>query len=305
MRTLLGRTNEVSRYSFMKPLNLILLSISLLAVGCSDEKDDPEPSPPVPPTHGAVAIACEWDACQEAADELPSQYIIGIGANCRSLEREATFYPDSLPAGTYPVLAYNEPAHFQIENKIASVLRTDSGTLCPDPGFLFSTETEVTVRAGETAELGLRMRQHVRSLSLGIRAKDEAALSAVRGLSAELSGVVSAVRLGSGAPEGESARLVFPLEVAKTRELGWLGEARSLGFVPGERVRLTLRIVFADGSEEERSYDVTAELEDFGEGIEPFRLEADLSVEERPEGGFTASIAGWKVNDERVEIEYE
>ncbi len=55
-------------------------------------------------------------------------------------------------------MAYNEPERFLIEDDIASVLRTDSGTLRPDPGYLFSAETEIEVRAGETAELRLLMR---------------------------------------------------------------------------------------------------------------------------------------------------
>ncbi len=61
------------------------------------------PQPPIPsvtPTHGTVSIACEWDASQEVAAELPALYIIGIGTDSRSLEREATTFPDSLPAGT-------------------------------------------------------------------------------------------------------------------------------------------------------------------------------------------------------------
>lgn len=305
MRTLSSKNNEVNRYSTWNPLPILFLAISLLTTGCSDDKDDPEPPLPPHPTRGAVNISCGWDACQEAAANLPATYIICIGENKRSVQRDAALFPDSLPAGSHSVLAYNEPAHIQIKKHTAFIERTDSGILCPDPGFLFSAETEVAVRAGETSGLSLRMRQRVRTLSVAIAAKDEASVAAVRSLSVELSGVVPAAVLGSGEPEGEAARLVFPMEVARTRTPGWSGSARLLGFFPEEPVSLTLRIVYTDGSEEEHTRDVTDDVEDFSGSNEPFELEGTLSVEEAKAGRFTATITDWRRTDEYVEIEHE
>lgn len=275
-------------------------------MACSDEKDEPLPPTPPAPTKGAVAIACEWNAGQEAAADLPATYIICIGEQARSISRdEVSAYPDLLPPGTYPALAYNEPAHIRIENRTALVARTDSGTLRPDPGFLFSAAAEVGVRAGATATLSLAMRQRVRTLSVELAAADGAAVGKVSGLSAVLSGVAPEALLEDGEPRGEAARLVFPLEPARAKATGWRGSARLLGFLPGERAGLTLRIAYADGSLEERTIDVTEQVKDFNGGLDPLTLEGTLAVREAEEGRFAASITDWRRTDEYVDIEHE
>ena len=75
-------------------------------------------------------------------------------------------YTDSTSAEPYEIIAYNEPNDVVISGNDAVISTDDNGLLAALPGYLFAGDTTISVEAGDTALVSLRMRRLLSPITL-------------------------------------------------------------------------------------------------------------------------------------------
>ena len=213
------------------------LSVGLTACGEDDPLPDmpvvptpePEPEPEPEPTPGdtsrvrTLAITADW---REALDEntIPAAYSLWIGTERHTADARNIYrYTDSLSAGPYALVAYNEPEGITITDSIASIDRTAAGLLTALPGYLFAADSTVAVAAGDTARVTLAMRRLVVPITLRLDFSEPARVAEAN---ATLSGMTAAITLPDGLPvdSGTVALAIDTIAGGKglvMRPVGW------------------------------------------------------------------------------------
>ncbi|WP_455666921.1 FimB/Mfa2 family fimbrial subunit [Phocaeicola sp.] len=291
-------------------LTVSCLSLLLLSCGDDDEKPTPVPEPdPTPevPTQGTFRTTADWSTCPDASI-LPDTYTLYIGEKSQSLKKEDSYlYPTLLDPGKYTLLAYNHAEQISVSGTTATIETIEDGTLAPLPGYLFSAMQQVDIIAGDTLNTTLKMRQHIRQLTLKLKLAEEDA-GRISGTTATLSGIASAFSLENGAVISTSGKTTAPIFIIVHGDEGraagdtyLCATVRIAGTVTEEKQQLTLFITFAEGNRQLVETDMTEAIKDFNEGTVPIELEANLTLPVQP--GITATIGGWSKMDEQIDIE--
>ena len=193
-------------------------------------------------------------------------------------------YTDSTSAELYEIIAYNEPNDVVISGNDA-VISTDEDGLLPD--YLFAGDTTVSVEAGDTAIVSLRMRRLLSPITLTLNFSDTAKVADVE---ATLTGLISSIHLPDGTPTGDNtlrstggstARMAYE---ALPEDKGIRLLLRTFGIVKEASQILKVTITLADGRVLTFESDLTGLLDDFAH-LAPIALEnkLDTAKPEEPE----------------------
>ena len=245
-----------------------------------DPEPDPEPEPVPADTvkTRTLRIVPDWsDALAE--EHLPSSYNLAIGDTLLTVTdiHAPVIYGDSVHAGPYRLVAYNEPKGITITPDSIAIIQTVEDTLLAAlPDYLFAADTTATVEAGDTATVNLRMRRLVMPITLTLNFSEPAEVADVRGT---LSGLISSIRLPDGTPvetEATIAKALMAYEVLPDDE-GIRLLVHTFGIDREERQQLDVIITLADGRVLELHVDMTEDLRDY-EHLETIALENSIDT---------------------------
>lgn len=259
------------------------LSVGLTACGDDEPLPDtpvvptpePEPEPEPEPTPGdtsrvrTLAIIADW---REALAEgtIPAIYNLWIGAERHTADARNIYrYTDSLSAGPYALVAYNEPVGITITDSIASIDRTAAGLLTALPGYLFAADSTVAVAAGDTARVTLAMRRLVVPITLRLDFSEPARVAEAN---ATLSGMTAAITLPDGLPV-DSGTVALAIDTIAGGK-GLVMRLATFGANPDGAQRLEVSVTLADGRTLTFRSDLTGRLE----GLEPIALRNTLDT---------------------------
>ena len=111
-------------------------------------------------------------------------------------------YTDSTSVEPYEIIAYNEPNDVVISGNDAVISMGEDGLLAALPDYLFAGDTTVSVEAGDTALVSLRMRRLLSPITLTLNFTDTAKVADVE---ATLTGLISSIHLPDGTPTGDNS----------------------------------------------------------------------------------------------------
>ncbi len=262
-----------------------VLAATLFASCVKDElHDTPHPD------RGAVAVTADWGGRSgEAA--VPQRYVLRIGGQEQEAGGGTSVFAQLLPPGKHTLAVYNRPEHITVTGNTASVSATPQGGAAPQPGYLFASVQDISVRADDTLRVTAAMKQLVRRLDLELTAT-EGDYSRVRAATATLSGAASAVDIVTGGRSVPAHTTAAFTQEGNRFTLFF----RLAGIVKAEGQTLTVDITFSNGDTQRIASDLTDKLSDFNGGTEPLRLTGNLllPLEAGAEG---ASITGWRETD--------
>ena len=282
---------------------IFLIGVTLLfPTACEDEpipeptptpqpKPEPEPTPEPTPTDTVktkcLHIVADWsDALSEA--DIPTTYHVFIGDT--AIKADALYnimYTDSTSVEPYEIIAYNEPNDVVISGNDAVISMGEDGLLAALPDYLFAGDTTVSVEAGDTALVSLRMRRLLSPITLTLNFTDTAKVADVE---ATLTGLIASIHLPDGTPTGDNtlrstggstARMAYE---ALPEDKGIRLLLRTFGIVKEASQILKVTITLADGRVLTFESDLTGLLDDFAH-LAPIALEnkLDTAKPEEPE----------------------
>ncbi len=244
------------------------------------------------PTAGALVVTTDWEGRSSNA-AIPEDYVIRIGEQAQEVSGLTNTFGSLLNPGQHRMLVYNQPEGINISGNIATVASYSraSNRIHPLPGFLFGYSAEIAVAADDTLRVTAPMTQYVRTLRIELRIAD-GDVSRVTGSTGTLEGVESAVNLLTGERLARAATVVNDYEVGSDK---FTITYHLLGLVPGDAKTLTTHIMFSNGDTQTIVSDLTGQLTDFHDDIEPLTLSASLSLPKQP--GFSSTIENWHAVD--------
>ena len=252
---------------------------------------EPEPTPEPTPTDTVktkcLHIVADWsDALSK--EDIPSRYNLFVDDTLIVAESLYNImYTDSTSAELYEIIAYNEPNDVVISGNDAVISTDEDGLLAALPDYLFAGDTTVSVEAGDTAIVSLRMRRLLSPITLTLNFSDTAKVADVE---ATLTGLISSIHLPDGTPTGDNtlrstggstARMAYE---ALPEDKGIRLLLRTFGIVKEASQILKVTITLADGRVLTFESDLTGLLDDFAH-LEPIALEnkLDTAKPEEPE----------------------
>ena len=194
-------------------------------------------------------------------------------------------YGDSVHAGPYRLVAYNEPKGITITPDSIAIIQTVEDTLLAAlPDYLFAADTTATVEAGDTLTVPLRMRRLVMPIILTLNFSEPAEVADVRGT---LSGLISSIHLPDGTPveteagtrseaDATIAKALMAYETLPDNK-GIRLLVRTFGIDREERQQLDVIITLADGRVLELHVDMTEALRK-SEHLEAIALENSIDT---------------------------
>lgn len=242
------------------------------------------------PDKGAVVVTADWSGrSSEAA--APESYVVRIGGREHTAYGPTYVFGTLLVPDTYDLLAYTRPDGIAVSGTTASVEQTAAGQIAPHPGYLFASCQQIAVPKDDTLRVTAGMKQYVQrlDLELTVSSGDYARVTSVLG---KLTGVETAIDLATGTRSGKPATTTAPFTQQGARFTLFF---RLLGIVPTEKQRLTVEIVFSDGSTQSVESDLSAQLAGLDDNPEPLKLTGDLLLP--LEAGMNGSIEGWEQTD--------
>ena len=273
-------------------LHMIMAGVAaLLLTSCvtDDLYDTPHPD------KGAVVIATVWTEAPTESD-VPETYLLRMdeGKAVQANEKELC-YPNLLTPGAHTLLVYNEPDGIAVAGNTATVLMQD-GMLTALPGYLFSTEKELTVVRDDTLRVTVPMERRLCPIVLNLELKGEN-VSGIANVEATLSGLSGSVDLRTGTPgiENLTARLDVrqPAERKRSyRERTLELKCRVVGICDGQKQLLSVQITMDDGYTSTVTSDLTEFLENLNTDMKPIRLEGSMDAPQ--DGHFSGTIENWE-----------
>ena len=288
-----------------KPI-LLVWAVAVVCLGgltaCGDDEPlppdptpvvpDPEPEPdpePVPADTVRARTLCivpDWsDALAE--EHLPGSYKLAIGDTTLTVSDIHTpiLYRDSVQTVPYRLVAYNDPKGITITpDSIATIQTVEDTLLAALPDYLFAADTTVTVEAGDTLTVPLRMRRLVMPITLTLNFTEPAEVVDVRGT---LSGLISSIHLPDGTPVEAEAGTRSEADATVSKALmayetlsdnkGIRLLVRTFGIDREERQQLDAVITLADGRVLELHVDMTEALRK-SEHLEAIALENSIDT---------------------------
>ena len=251
-----------------------------------EPEPDPEPVPADTVRARTLRIVPDWsDALAE--EHLPSCYNLAIGDTTLTIADIHTpiLYRDSVQTVPYRLVAYNEPKGIIISpDSIATIQTVEDTLLAALPDYLFAADTTVTVEAGDTLTVPLRMRRLVMPITLTLNFTEPAEVADVRGT---LSGLISSIHLPDGTPvEAEAgtrseadaiiAKALMAYETLPDNK-GIRLLVRTFGINREEKQQLDAVITLADGRVLELHVDMTEALRK-SEHLEAIALENSIDT---------------------------
>ena len=222
----------------------------------------------------------DWSEALAKAD-IPITYNICIGDTAITAESLYNImYKDSTSAEPFQIIAYNEPNDVVISGNDAVISTDEDGLLAALPGYLFAGDTTVSVEAGDTALVSLRMRRLLSPITLTLNFTDTAKVADV---DATLTGLIASIHLPDGTPAGDNAlrstggstaRMAYE---ALPKDKGIRLLLRTFGIVREAQQLLKVTITLADGRVLTFESDLTGLLDDFAH-LEPIALENKLDT---------------------------
>ena len=251
-----------------------------------EPEPDPEPVPEDTVRARTLRIVPDWsDALAE--EHLPGSYKLAIGDTTLTASdiHIPILYRDSVQTGPYRLVAYNEPKGITITpDSIATIQTVEDTLLAALPDYLFAADTTVTVEAGDTLTVPLRMRRLVMPITLTLNFTEPAEVTDVRGT---LSGLISSIHLPDGTPvktetgtrseaDATIIKALMAYEILPDNE-GIRLLVRTFGIDREERQQLDAVITLADGRVLELHVDMTEDLRGY-EHLETIALENSIDT---------------------------
>ena len=267
-------------------------------VSCDDDPElepvptpqpEPEPTPTPTDTIEVKCLAVQPDWSEALADEdIPTVYNLFIGDTPVTADSHSIYmYSDSVQTAPYSLMAYNEPEGIAVTDDIATIQEDEEGLMTPTPGYLFAADTSVTVAAGDTALVPLRMHRLLTPITLTLNFSQATKVSEVE---ATLGGLVSAVYLPEGTPadsdvlrsaDGNTARMAWE---ALPGNKGIKLYLRTFGTLSESKQQLNVSVTLSGNRELTFSSDLSGKLDDLTDS-EPVDLEntLDTSTPSKPD----------------------
>lgn len=207
-------------------------------------------------------------------------------------------YPFLLSLGEHTLLMYNHPDGLTIADGIARVnaltlIKSNTNTILPMPGYLYSISTMCKVMADDTVRIEFAPLRRMRDLrfELTVTEGDPERIASVAGV---LSGIAGTYTLATELLGGES----MTTALAFTRDGDRVtADARLLGTV-GEAQMLVLTLHFTDGKAQTIRNDLTEMLKTFNSDMQtPLKISGTLLTPTVVTPG-TATIIGWQIQEE-------
>lgn len=253
------------------------------------------------PDKGAIVVTTDWTGRSSDAT-LPGSYILRIGTQEQTVSGETNAFDALFLPGRQDLLVYHVAEGVTTSDNTATVNTLPDGTLDAMPGYLFSAAQTLEIEKDDTLKVTAVMKQHIRSLTLALKLNpgDEGRIAHT---AATLTGIASAVELGTGTVSATKGKTVSPAFAVRTdgggtRTAGQpvlAATLRLLGVTNGEKQLLTLLLTLTDGHVQTFTTDLTENLKNFGSGMEPLQLSATLEL---PKAGNTGgAITGWTEMD--------
>lgn len=298
-----------TNHKMLKITILLPLLNLLLLTGCA--KDDTYNTPH--PDKGAVKITTDWSGAPSDAT-LPTSYILRIGTQEQTVSGETNAFNALFLPGEQDLLVFHTAEGSTINGNTATVNTLPDGTLEPMPDYLFSAIQKLEIVKDDTLKTTVKMRQHIRSLTLALKLKPDDE-QRIAGTAAALTNLASTVDLTTGTMTSTEGKTVIPTFVAGTDDEGMRTAGRTraagqpilsatlrlLGIIITEKQTLTLKITLTDGHVQTIITDLSEALKNFGGDMEP--LELDATLELPTEAGFTTTISDWTVvNNGNVDV---
>ena len=264
-----------------------LLAAALLLSATSCVKDTLYDTPH--PDRGAVTVSLTgWTADDD--------YVLDMDGKTADITGSPFTNPNLLNPGTHSMVIYNRVEGFTFDGRLAYVNASDNkshadGTsVIPLPGYLKTSNQEITVVADDTLRITPSPQQRVRNLQLELEVT-QGRPELIQSVTATLSGIAGAFDMEAGQTTGEPTSTVFSF----TREGSKLtADARLLGTM-GAVQTLVLDIVFTDSGRTQRTeVNLTEALADFnGDMTTAYRVTGTLETPVGMEEG-KGEITGWE-----------
>lgn len=272
-----------------------IIGIGWLLTACV--KDDLFKTPH--PTQGAMNITTDWTMHSPEA-VLPDSYYLRIDHAEQEVTENTNVFALLLNPGKHTLLAYNTPQHMTVDASTASVNLQEDGTLEPLPGYLFTADAPIEVRADDTLRITLPMQQrtHLLTLSLKLTPGDDLLIAST---AATLTGIASQVDLLTGILTGGSGANVAP-DFSITSGSGMTradpepilsATLRLLGVRTDETQLFTLVVTMTNGQTQTIVTDLTELLKNLSTAVGPIQIDARLNL--LVEAGVNSTITDWIV----------
>lgn len=276
----------------MKTKYIIFIAavLSLISSSCFRDElyDRYEPEPEPEPVAGKLTVTVDWSGISSDA-EVPASYNIVLGGKKHVAGGATNVFEFSPASGVYELSLYNSPAGITVSGDNATVNSPrGSGEIEAMPEYLFSGRVpDLVITPDSPVDATVKMKQHVRRLNI--------VLTVVIG---DHSRIVSAESSLSGAESGINHRTGERASNPATVKGAFVKSDRRLtvsynllGIVHSSRPKFVTRIVFSDGSSQTVESDLSENLREFHNDVEPLTLSASLEVPEK--AGIKATISNW------------
>ena len=247
------------------------------------------------PGSGALVFTADFSG-RSASCPLPAQYGIAVGAaqECTAPSGQAYCHPVLFAPGTYRYMAWNSCDGVTVSGGTARIDAVSAGEIEPMPGYLFTSQGEVTVTKDDTVRVALSMAQRTRDFHFDFTLT-EGDPELVESVTGRLDGVAGAFDIAAQSVVGDAVAisLVFSRSGDKLS-----ADARLLGIV-GRDQTLTMEIAFTDRPQRKTTSVSLSEAMASFHGDMHIGLDVDGELATPVAAGATATITGWK-NMERA-----
>jgi Protein of unknown function (DUF1812). len=247
------------------------------------------------PEKAQITVTTDWSGMGTGIIK-PAEYYASYGTDELKATQDEYTFPNLFAPGSYTVYFYNKSAGIAINGHTAT---TDYSSPI---GWLFTGRLQETVEADKDYAFIVPMRQQVRELTLIIEPTG-GTTDRIENITASLSGVAGSLDLDNDA-HGTPANVVLTFTKQTTGDYAgkWTATVRLLG-ITGAEQKLTGTISFVDGTPANfpLESDLSGDLSAFnGDKKSPLVLSG--GVETQTGAGFTATITGWKVIDDSINV---
>lgn len=228
----------------------------------------------------------------------PAEYVLAVdgGKECVASSLQQFCYPQLLTPASHSLVAYNFTQGIEVAGAMATVAVEADGLLVPEPGYLFTHSSPVTITADDTTRVEMPMQQRTRDLyiRLTITEGDAARVASVNG---RLDGIAAGLDLQRGTLTAD-AGAVEPVFAVNGNSVE--SHVRLLG-IAGSRQTLVIEVAFTDGRSQTVESDVTQLLANFGSDMTtPAEIRGNLLLPVA--AGFDISITDLET-DEREDVD--
>lgn len=279
----------------MKAIQYIIAAAALSLPLSSCVKDDLYNTPH--PGMGALVVVPDFFQRTDGT-AAPAEYVLAVdgGKECVASSLQQFCYPQLLTPASHSLVAYNFTQGIEVAGAMATVAVEADGLLVPEPGYLFTHSSPVTITADDTTRVEMPMQQRTRDLyiRLTITEGDAARVASVNG---RLDGIAAGLDLQRGTLTAD-AGAVEPVFAVNGNSVE--SHVRLLG-IAGSRQTLVIEVAFTDGRSQTVESDVTQLLANFGSDMTtPAEIRGNLLLPVA--AGFDISITDLET-DEREDVD--